>query len=707
MIVNTEVSHDAEYIGDIQENRVGIDKENVDFITTLLTSNLYSMPLDSFFRETVSNAYDSHMEAGTNDPVLILIQDTKTYRHYRISIRDYGTGLSPERFDTIYRNIGSSTKRQSNDYIGMFGIGRFSCLSCADTANITSYYNGTKYSYIMYKNGGGINIDKVGEIQGDFKNGLEVSIEKTIYDTSSLRRAIYALCLFKHLHVVYKGEDYMIKNMIEEFNSRIIKDYKTFSICSVSPNFKYFSISTFKVGNVLYTKDTGYLDTYGIFINLPMGSVDITPNREALQYTSTTERVIAQQIEKVKEELAEIVKETINKKDHTIASLFREAVGGRWYDIPAFPDSELRLSIGKKDCDIDSNNITVDGELVPPEYLKYLEILGGFCFDKSLVHKIINKSPYRGEREPSFQHILDGNIKLAVKTDKVTKQVTFEHFKDSVKDRAIILVYEGKEKLKEYINKLIHSHWKANDIPDIEKCTDFTLKHLSITDVSNDSVPAQYIDNYKQETKQKRATKRTEEIPIRIYNSLGYNMGGLWQVKKSSGLVIYSQHTKDDTVLKELSDICGGSVQAVISLKQEYFDLIKADRQFVHIDTFMYIKHPFLVKFATGLKIQPTLPDTLLGGGNLPIVKEFYKKYKRFYGRLNSTINSILNYYESKGWLNYYDIKYYTLNEQEIEAYNLWEKLIDNRYKVIQMLVYKKYGRMGKIGLVPCITHKK
>ena len=123
MIVNTEESHEASYIGNIEENRVGIDKENINFLATLLTSNLYSKPLESFLRETVSNAYDSHVEAGTEEPILLLIEnddDDEKY-DYRISIRDYGTGISHERFEKIYRNIGSSTKRDSNDFIGMFG----------------------------------------------------------------------------------------------------------------------------------------------------------------------------------------------------------------------------------------------------------------------------------------------------------------------------------------------------------------------------------------------------------------------------------------------------------------------------------------------------------------------------------------------------------------------------------------------------------
>ena len=105
MILNTQLSQDAEYIGDVKENRVGIDKNNIDFITTLLTSNLYSKPLESFLRETIANAYDSHIEAGTQEPILLLIERLDGWKKYRISIRDYGIGVSPERFDSIYRNV--------------------------------------------------------------------------------------------------------------------------------------------------------------------------------------------------------------------------------------------------------------------------------------------------------------------------------------------------------------------------------------------------------------------------------------------------------------------------------------------------------------------------------------------------------------------------------------------------------------------------
>lgn len=114
MIINTEQKN-VEVIGDVKEFKTSIDPKNLELITTLLSSNLYSNPEQSFIREIVSNGWDSHVEAGTTDvPVIIKFN----YDEMSITIRDYGTGLSPERFQEVYCNIGSSTKRESNEFIG-------------------------------------------------------------------------------------------------------------------------------------------------------------------------------------------------------------------------------------------------------------------------------------------------------------------------------------------------------------------------------------------------------------------------------------------------------------------------------------------------------------------------------------------------------------------------------------------------------------
>lgn len=137
MIINKEQTPNAQYVGEIKANKVGIDTRNIDFVASLLTTNLYSNPIQSFLRETVSNGWDSHVEAGNPEPVIISLksdnpEEFREMARYSygsrtgavaVTIRDFGVGLSPERFANIYTNIGSSTKRESNDFIGCFGMG--------------------------------------------------------------------------------------------------------------------------------------------------------------------------------------------------------------------------------------------------------------------------------------------------------------------------------------------------------------------------------------------------------------------------------------------------------------------------------------------------------------------------------------------------------------------------------------------------------
>ena len=94
MIINADKGN-IKVLGDIREFKTSIDPKNLEFITTLLSSNLYSDPEQSFIREIVSNAWDSHVEAGTTDtPVIIRFK--KDANGWGVTVRDFGTGLDDE-----------------------------------------------------------------------------------------------------------------------------------------------------------------------------------------------------------------------------------------------------------------------------------------------------------------------------------------------------------------------------------------------------------------------------------------------------------------------------------------------------------------------------------------------------------------------------------------------------------------------------------
>ena len=315
-------------VGNIQENVVGIDAKNVNFITSLLTEKLYSYPIESFIREIVSNAYDSHIEAGSDEPVLITIEYAKSDK-YEISIRDYGVGLSPERFEMIYKNIGSSSKRESNDYIGCLGIGRFAGLAVSGMCTIISYYNGTKDVYVMYKDEGTVHIDRVSSSKTGEKNGLSVScvIDNNYSNSDAIKRGILDIAYFPQIYVHNETRIPIPEN----FNKRKVIKHKSYAYilsedCTkhkdgITAPFDFGELSTgirYEVlyGNVLYPVNIPapkppktFLPAGREFVlRFDIGELDITPSREALQMTKKTVNALYKKIAEYNKEILDTMK---------------------------------------------------------------------------------------------------------------------------------------------------------------------------------------------------------------------------------------------------------------------------------------------------------------------------------------------------------------------------------------------------------------
>lgn len=288
MIYNRDES-EVTTLGEIEKHSVSIDAKNINHIVTILSSNLYSYPMISFLRETVSNAVDSHVEAGVNEPIII----TRTKDD--ISIRDFGTGISPERFETIYLNIGSSTKRESNEYIGSFGIGRFSCLSVSKLANITSFYNGKAYYYVMNMDIDQLHIDKVYELDTTEHNGVEVKIPISNFNAKELD----CLSFIENVYVECDGDD-TNEYMISEFNKRKVHTFNHFKTITYERR-ENNDKTEILLGKIPYAVDFMSLWEYDddwhrswketmkyIYPCINIGEVDITPNRETLIYSDRT-----------------------------------------------------------------------------------------------------------------------------------------------------------------------------------------------------------------------------------------------------------------------------------------------------------------------------------------------------------------------------------------------------------------------------------
>ena len=339
------IKSSVEVKGDISRNAVGIDTSDLNFILTIISTKLYSKPIESFVREITSNAWDSHVESGTTDPVVISINHSITNSdNLKVSIQDFGVGLSPDRFEKVFKKAGSSTKRDSNDQIGGFGIGKFSALSVSDMVHILSNYNGIQYTYLMYKDGSDINIDLALESPTTEPNGLIFSLDIPKKDWYVLEGGI--INQLRYFDNVFVQGDYDT-SFIKSFNDIQIQAYNTFLISSKLPD---NDKNTLLLGKVAYPIDRNELLKYvendyeksvvnsitgidkRISVKFDIGELQVTPNREQLLYDSHTARVIIDKYSLFFQELIDMKSEKY-KDGLTFMQLYK-ADRSDYYEIP-------------------------------------------------------------------------------------------------------------------------------------------------------------------------------------------------------------------------------------------------------------------------------------------------------------------------------------------------------------------------------------
>jgi hypothetical protein len=155
----------------------------------MLTGTLYNDKIGSIVRELSCNAVDAHTMAGKKDePFSIHLPDS--FKPY-ISFTDYGVGMSDSDIREVYTVLFKSTKDNSNDAVGAFGLGSKTPLSYTDNFNVKSIYDGVERDYIVFINDDNIpSITSVGERETDAKNGVTVQVGIENGDFHEVKQAV-------------------------------------------------------------------------------------------------------------------------------------------------------------------------------------------------------------------------------------------------------------------------------------------------------------------------------------------------------------------------------------------------------------------------------------------------------------------------------------------------------------------------------------
>lgn len=115
-------------------------------IMGILREGLYTDRILAVLREYGANAWDAHRAAGIPERPILVHVPTRNEPVFRV--RDYGAGLSHDDMFAVFTQYGSSTKRGSDEVVGMLGIGSKSGFAYSDTFTVISRHGGRKRTYV-------------------------------------------------------------------------------------------------------------------------------------------------------------------------------------------------------------------------------------------------------------------------------------------------------------------------------------------------------------------------------------------------------------------------------------------------------------------------------------------------------------------------------------------------------------------------------
>lgn len=360
---------------------VGIKKEieegSLELIFNALQSDIYSYPIKSFVRETISNGLDSIIEKNVFREIQkgipvetfflqrqdgALLKDSEYNSDYydekflsdnckvlvtyqegtprdSISIMDYGVGLGGERLRGYFR-IGWSSKRNFLTARGLYGLGSKSALATGvEYYTMTTVYNGYKTTFMIYNR-------DYENITPKTKDGKTDVWEVTMADNRKVKKNIYwEPCPYEKNSVTVSVEVKKhnkqtfisgVKDQFQYFSGQVqlkvvdsygsvtwdylndVPEYESDHL--LIPKYSTYSSPHILVDGISYGlvswSELELEDRQGkIALKVSANQVDITQSRESLKWTDKTKSTILKVIKLAEDEASEYVRNNVNIED--------------------------------------------------------------------------------------------------------------------------------------------------------------------------------------------------------------------------------------------------------------------------------------------------------------------------------------------------------------------------------------------------------
>lgn len=318
----------------------------------LLSSGLYSNKIRAVVRELSCNALDAHVSAGKDStPIEVKIPNRLDSQFY---VKDQGPGLSHEQIMHMYTTYFDSTKQETNELIGGFGVGSKSPFSYTDSFSVESRHGGKRRLYTAFLSENGVpQIALLGtsDMEPGEHTGLTVSMPVKPEDHNRFYEEAKSLFAWYTPVPTIEGAASIEPMKLKTMGPDV---YVYEANPTASHHFNHNQKLQIKVGHVVYAIDDlvqsqdadatlreamRTLEQFKVVLNVPIGSVSIAASREKLAYDKNTRAYLASRIHDAVDVLFDGVMKELDKwdpkkfEDRTQASLFYQRMFGhvRYY----------------------------------------------------------------------------------------------------------------------------------------------------------------------------------------------------------------------------------------------------------------------------------------------------------------------------------------------------------------------------------------
>lgn len=307
----------------------------------VMINGVYSDKIGAVVRELAANAWDAHIQRGNPEVPFEITLPNSLNPVFRV--RDYGVAMDHDTVMNLYTTLFESSKDDSNEVVGMLGIGSKSPFAYTTTFGLTSILNGEAYVYNVFLDSEGIpSISVVDKYPTDAPQGVEVVVNVKTHDCDAFRTA------WEKVALGYVGGTMPIIKGVETPPSEVLFTGNGWTVIkSPAPLRSSRSVWLVRQGCVTYHAPQDYAydysDNHRIIVDVPIGVASITANRESLAWDDPTRRAVSAHIDKAKSEVVDVIKALVAAQ--ATDPLARARVALSWLNV--LPIRELNEELTK------------------------------------------------------------------------------------------------------------------------------------------------------------------------------------------------------------------------------------------------------------------------------------------------------------------------------------------------------------------------